>query len=140
MKRIVSRSIWIVVYYVLFSHSAVAEENMSTATSASSATDVIHQYFAVLEQGDTAGIQNLLGGALLKNRKRLLSNPTYPATLQQLYHDASFSIIETKIVDAKRVTVDAKVLWNDNRQMRLHFQLKKTTEGNYLIHAEDEIL
>ena len=140
MKRLHGHYIWVVVCYLLFAHTAVAEENLSKTTNASSAADVIRQYFSVLEQGDTTGIQNLLGGVLLKSRERLLSNPVYPETLRQLYRDASFSIIGTKVVNAKRVTVDVEVSWIDNRRMQLQFQLQKSTEGNFLIHAEDEIL
>lgn len=112
-------------------------ENRSVS---SSPEDIVENYFVALQSGDTVEIRNLLGGELLRKKKRLLSNPTYPYTLQDWYRGASFSISGTYIVDANKVNVEAIVSRSNTKQVKYSFLLEPDSNGVFRITSETEVL
>ena len=140
MKRRYYNNVWAMVCYALLSVTGVAQADDTLAAAGASAKGVITEYFTAKEQGDTEIILSLLGGELLQSEARLLSNPTYPAMLQQWYQDAHFSIIDTNVVDANRITIKADVTFSDARRVHYRFLLEKDKNGTFHIHGEDEIM
>lgn len=62
------------------------------SVSAAEANSLVQAYGAALQGGDTAALQNLLGGNLLSKRSRLWSNPEYSAMLTETYAESIFQV------------------------------------------------
>jgi len=75
--------------FAFFMHNATAD---GAPVSASEANSLVQAYATALQGGDTAALQNLLGGNLLTKRMRLWSNPEYPSMLAATYAESTFQV------------------------------------------------
>ncbi len=89
-------------------------------------TAVMNRYFDSLSQGNTDAIRSLLGGQLLANRSALLSNPTYPAFLQQTYGGAQFEIEKIEAAGDTDVMVDVAIKFDKANVAHTRLLLRKT--------------
>lgn len=104
---------------------------------------VLISFFNALVDSDTRAIEELLGGKLLKKRKRLLNNPNYSEFLAKRYRDTRFEIINYKRIKENRIQIDVKIILNEQESMRVRYFLEKTTDPtdltpNFRIHEERE--
>ncbi len=110
-------------------HFAVAEPNYMDAQ----ARGVVSQYFAALSQGDTASIQQLIGGELLSTRQVLLNNPTYPEFLSNFYKDAAFTITDSNELKSGEISVSATIRLEGDEQMDMTFFLSRSERSDGLV-------
>jgi len=126
-----------VIFFLLAIFGFAAAQDNRMVNAGASAKHVVNQYLTALVQGDTNTVVGLLGGNFLQNRKRLLSNPTYPTRLQEIYSNVTYSIIGHQVLNISMVTVDVNIVWSDSKEEKYRFLLKREGKGVFKIHAED---
>ncbi len=95
---------------------------------------VVDRYFDAHKQGDTATIQSLLDGDLLTEQKALLNNPSYPSHLINMYQTAIFEITSLETFDDASISVDTKIIINDEESMQATFLLHRAERENTTSH------
>ena len=89
-------------------------------------TSVLNNYFNALSNGDVTAIKNLIGGQLLEKRKSTLDNPTYPRMLSNMYKQARYDILDTKLLKNNEISVNVSITLNPNEIIYTRFILGNT--------------
>jgi len=126
----------IIVSLVMGAATLFSQEEIATADEGKR---VLEEYFYNMKTGNTSEILDMITGPLLKKRERLLRyNTQYGTFLKQKYEDAQFSIIGHRIIDAKRLALDAQIILNDQDILKTRFVLVQNN-GLLKIYSEEEI-
>jgi hypothetical protein len=108
------------------------------------AEDLLLRYLDAQSVGDTGSIEKMLGGHLLKKRKRLLNNPSYPDFLRRTYKNARLQIIDYKRLQKNTIQVETIIFLNEQESIHVNFILvKESLQSNsglsYRIYSEKVI-
>jgi len=141
MEKILTLSFAVILSIVSFSF---ANAQYSDNSGQNDAIAVVESFLNAQIKGDVETIRECLGGDLLKKRLRLLSNPDYPTFLYRMYKDASFKILDTKIIDKNRIQIDVEIDINNNESQRMRYLLiKKSSNPNsaatFRIYYQNEL-
>jgi len=91
------------------------------------AENVVMSYHSALTQGDTTTIKSLLGGDLLKKRRRLLDNPTYPEHLIRIYNGSTMEIVRNSINNGL-ITVEVNIILETGTTQKRRYLLKRNED------------
>ena len=109
----------VVIYIALQCSAALAGTHLEE-----NAQKLVSQYLDALARGDTELLLDVIGGDLLKSRRALLENPSYPGYLIEAYTDTSVSVAGTRQLTANSVEVDVVIEKAVDEQFRLTFLVK----------------
>lgn len=74
------------------------------------AQNLLDRYMNSLVNGDTDGLNSILGGKLLDRRKVLLENPVYASELRNAYRNTRYEILSTTELAEDTLQLDVR-LW-----------------------------
>ena len=96
----------------------------------------VENYLRSLIDGDIYGLKSTLSPKLLRDKAPVLDSPSYGATLQSFYANATFRIVNASPAGAERVKVDTELFLGSGHLMEASFLLVRDTDGNYMIDEE----
>ena len=103
------------------------------------AENTVRSYHLALTQGDTTTIKALLGGDLLKKRRRLLDNPTYPDHLLSAYSGSTIKIINNTS-ENNSISIEADIILSTGEVQRRNYLLKQNVDPaspySYIIFSD----
>ena len=103
------------------------------------AVAVIEQYFNALSEGDTNTIRSLLGPSLLKQRERMLQNPTYSTYLIKHYNNIQHTISVPQLLNDNTVAIKVELSRDNTIQHKYQFILRLFDQSAIRIDDEEEI-
>ena len=118
-----------------------AQKNELSVDEKIAAEYLLISFFDAQVEGDTKTIEKLLGGHLLKKRKKLLNNPSYKEFLRRTYKSARLQIISYKKLRKNSIQVDTVMIMDQQESIHINFILvKESVSSNsslsYRIHSE----
>jgi|GEM_PF-3217323 len=118
---------------------ADVSQAMSLSNAQIEAENVIRSYHLALTQGDTTTIKALLGGDLLKKRRKLLDNPTYPAHLLNVYSGSTIEIVNNTS-ENNSISITAKIILGTGEIQGRDYLLKQNNDPastyRYIIYSD----
>ena len=141
MKRMLILSFALIMIFVSI---CFADYQYFTANEQKDAVAVLNVYLNALIEGDMEGIRGSIGGYLLEKRKKLLDNPDYPSLLRDAYKDASFEILNCKILKKDSTQIDVRIDLNEKESRQLRFLLIKKaifpdSSAQFRIYSQTEM-
>ncbi len=105
---------------------------------------ILNRFFSAQITGDTKTIEKLLGGDLLKKRRRLLNNPSYSGFLRRTYKNIRFKIMGYKKINEDTIQVKVMIIMNEHESNLVNFILIKEAYPvdltlSYRIHSQREV-
>ena len=99
------------------------------------AANVVSSYLQATMAGDVASVQNYLSPQMLKRQQALLNNPGYSQQLSAAYANASYEIMDSRILKTGKIQIETKIHLNANDTVHSRFVLDKF-DNRYLIISE----
>jgi hypothetical protein len=107
----------------------------TTANAFEDPNDTVAGYLLALQQGDVKTIKDSITGDLLKKREVLLEqNESYPGFLKNIYQEAEFQLLKTKI-NKDNAQINIEIRFQDETRYFILF-LKKDARGEWKIYKE----